>query len=171
MTPAQFFMSQQLTPGLINALINGLIAWSMHRHTAVLGLWTEGGYAPDLIATGLLLPAISWLILKPLLGRQVSQGSAPQLDDLSAPRLLAYMPGGLWRGAFVIGLMGMFLVGVSSVLLLQVLGSPEIVGSDYAWFKGLFALLLTVLLQPTMVFAAVNHAKAQTELNSNTPGT
>ena len=167
MTPAQFFMSQQLTPGLINALINGLIAWSMHRNTAVLGLWTEGGYATDLIATGLLLPAISWLILKSLLGRQVRQGKAPQLDALPPPKLLPFMPNGLWRGAFVIGLMGMILVGLSSVLLLQVLGSPEIVGGDYALFKGLFALLLTVVLQPTMVFAAVKHAKSQVEKDAD----
>ena len=63
--------------------------------------------------------------------------------------------------------MGMILVGLSSVLLLQVLGSPEIVGGDYAWFKGLFALLLTVVLQPTMVFAAVKHAKSQVEKDAD----
>lgn len=159
MKPAQFFISQQLTPGLINGLINGLIAWSMHRHTAALGLWTQGAYATDLIATGFLLPAISWLILRPLIGRQFKQGIAPQLETLPLPKLLKFMPTGLWTGTLVIGLMGMILVGGVSVVLLQVLGSPDIVGSDYAWFKGLFGMLLTLVLQPTMVFAAMKHAK------------
>jgi hypothetical protein len=34
------------------------------------------------------------------------------------------------------------------------------VGSDYAWFKGLFGLLLTLILQPTMVYAAIDHAQS-----------
>jgi len=159
MKPAQFFLSQQLTPGLINGLINGLIAWSMHRHTAALGLWTQGAYAIDLMATGFLLPAISWLILRPLLGRQFRQGTAPQLEALPPPKLLKFMPRGLWLGTLVIGLMGMTLVGCVCVVLLQWLGSPDIVGSDYAWFKGLFGLLLTLILQPTMVYAAIDHAQ------------
>ena len=159
MKPAQFFLTQQLTPGLINGLINGLIAWSMHRHTAALGLWTQGAYAIDLMATGFLLPAISWLILRPLLGRQLRQGTAPQLEALPPPKLLKFMPRGLWTGTLVIGLMGMTLVGGVCVVLLQLLGSPDIVGSDYAWFKGLFGMLLTLVLQPTMVFAAMKHAK------------
>ncbi len=159
MKPAQFFISQQLTPGLINGLINGLIAWSMHRHTAALGLWTQGAYATDLIATGFLLPAISWLILRPLIGRQFKQGTAPQLETLPPPKLMKFMPTGLWTGTLVIGLMGMILVGGVSVVLLQLLGSPDIAGSDYAWFKGLFGMLLTLVLQPTMVFAAMKHAK------------
>lgn len=159
MKPAQFFISQQLTPGLINGLINGLIAWSMHRHTAALGLWTQGAYATDLIATGFLLPAISWLILRPLIGRQFKQGTAPQLETLPPPKLMKFMPTGLWTGTLVIGLMGMILVGGVSVVLLQLLGSPDIVGSDYAWFKGLFGMLLTLVLQPTMVFTAMKHAK------------
>ena len=159
MKPAQFFISQQLTPGLINGLINGLIAWSMHRHTAALGLWTQGAYATDLIATGFLLPAISWLILRPLIGRQFKQGTAPQLETLPPPKLMKFMPTGFWTGTLVIGLMGMILVGGVSVVLLQLLGSPDIVGSDYSWFKGLFGMLLTLVLQPTMVFAAMKHAK------------
>ena len=159
MKPAQFFISQQLTPGLINGLINGLIAWSMHRHTAALGLWTQGAYATDLIATGFLLPAISWLILRPLIGRQFKQGTAPQLETLPPPKLMKFMPTGFWTGTLVIGLMGMILVGGVSVVLLQLLGSPDIVGSDYAWFKGLFGMLLTLVLQPTMVFVAMKHAK------------
>ena len=68
------------------------------------------------------------------------------------------MPRGLWTGTLVIGLMGMTLVGGVCVVLLQLLGSPDIVGSDYAWFKGLFGLLLTLILQPTMVYAAIDHA-------------
>ena len=163
MTPAQFFVSQQLTPGLINGVINGAIAWSMHRQTPVIGLWEEGGYATDLIATGFLLPAITWFIVKPLLARQVGQGKALHLGDLPTPKLLPYMPTGTGSGALAIGLMGMLLVGGACVLLLQLLGSPDILGADYALFKGLFALLLTIVLQPTMVFAAVNDAQTKAQ--------
>ena len=85
------------------------------------------------------------------------------LGDLPTPKLLPYMPTGTGSGALAIGLMGMLLVGGACVLLLQLLGSPDILGADYALFKGLFALLLTIVLQPTMVFAAVNDAQTKAQ--------
>ncbi|WP_050460994.1 hypothetical protein [Herbaspirillum autotrophicum] len=62
-TRGKFFLTQQLLPGLIN----GAIAWAIHAGDSVIGLWDRGAYANDLLATGFLLPAITWFILRPLL--------------------------------------------------------------------------------------------------------
>jgi hypothetical protein len=154
-TRQQFIVSQQVIPALINGLINGAIAWAMHRHTLELGLWDRGAYAVDLLATGFLLPAISWLIIRPLLQRQAAAGKAPLLAGLPRPWLLRWMHPTLWGGTAMIGLMGMLLVGGGVVLALQWAGSPDFAGTGYAAFKTAFGALVTLLLQPVMVFAAL----------------
>jgi hypothetical protein len=154
-TRQQFIITQQMLPGLINGLLNGGIAWAQHRDAATLGLWDQGAYATDLLATGFLLPAISWLIVRPLLRRQATTGKAPVLSGLSRPWLLRWMRPSLWGGTAAIGLMGLGLLGGGMVLALQLLGSPAFAGTDYAVFKGAYGALLTLVLQPVMVFAAL----------------
>lgn len=154
-TRQKFIITQQVLPGLINGLLNGGIAWAQHRDAATLGLWDQGAYATDLLATGFLLPAISWLIVRSLLRHQATSGKAPVLSGLSKPWLLRWMRPSLWGGTAAIGLMGMVLVGGGAVLALQLLGSPGFVGTDYALFKGAYGALLTLVLQPVMVFAAL----------------
>ena len=156
-----FFLNQQLIPGLINGLINSAIAWAMYRNTLELGLWDRGAYAIDLLATGFLLPAISWLIVQHLLQRQASAGKAPSLTDLSRPWLLRWMRSTRWEGAARVGLMGMLLVGGCVVGALVLAGSPHLKGTDYAVFKGLFGALLSLVLQPAMVFSALQGGQPQ----------
>lgn len=151
----KFFMTQQLLPGLINGLLNGGIAWAQHSDATALGLWDRGAYATDLLATGFLLPALSWFILRPLLRRQAAAGKAPLLEGLATPQLARWMSPSLWGGSLSIGLMGMGLLGGGMVLALHLLGSPSFVGVDYALFKGAYGALLTIVLQPVMVFAAL----------------
>jgi hypothetical protein len=160
-TQCKFLMTQQLLPGLINGLLNGGIAWAQHHKTAALGLWAHGMYATDLLATGFLLPSLTWLILRPLLRRQARAGKAPVLAGLPMPRLVGWMTSSTWGGSLVIGLMGMGLVAGGTLLALQLLGSPSFVGTDYALFKGAFGALLTFVLQPVMVFSALAYREAE----------
>lgn len=154
-----FVATQQVVPALINALINGAIAWAMHRGTSALALWGDGGYAVDLLATGFLLPAITWLILHPLLRRQARAGKGPELHAVATPRLAAAIPGTLWRGAVVCGLLGSGL-GLVAVMLLHAAGTPAPDGAAYAVGKGLYGAALAVILQPAMVFAALRRPAA-----------
>jgi len=149
--------SQQLVPAVINALINGGIAWGMHRGTASLPLWGDGGYATDLLATGVLLPGITWLIMHPLLHRQAAAGKAPSTDGVPPPWLAARLPATLWAGSAAIGLAGLA-VGAAACALAQGLGAPSFAGTTYALVKGLYGGLLPVLLQPAMVFAILREA-------------
>lgn len=157
---SKFFVAQQLLPGLINGLLNGGIAWALHRGDTAIGLWDRGAYAYDLLATGFLLPAITWLILRPLLHRQAVAGKAPRLAGLPAPWLARWMPPSPWGGALAIGLIGMGLLGGSAVLAMQLLGAPAFSGNGYAVFKGLYGALVAATLQPAMVFAALGQRGA-----------
>lgn len=151
-------VSQQLVPGLINALINGWIAWKMHQDAAAVHLWGEHGYATDLVATGVLLPGITWLILWPLLFKQAAAGKAPATDGLPRPWASGLLPGALWRGAVAAGILG-GLIGLLVVGVMHWLGAPSMPGTTYAVFKGLYGGLLPVLLQPSMVWAILARAR------------
>lgn len=156
---SHFIVSQQLTPAVINTLINGWIAWAMHADSAAVSLWGEHGYWSDLVATGVLLPGITWMIIRPLLRHQAAAGKAPAIDGVPQPWLSRFLPDGFWSGAAVIGVIG-GLVGLVTVLLLQGLGAPAMPGKGYAVFKGLYGGMLPVLLQPAMVFAILRARRA-----------
>lgn len=145
-------LSQQLVPAVINGSINGAIAWAMHRDTAALALWGGSGYAGDWLATGALLPGLTWWILHPLLRHQAATGKAPSTAGVPRPWLSPRLPAGFWGGSVAIGAAGLAL-GVAACALAQVVGAPQIPGPAYAWAKGLYAGALTWLLQPVMLFA------------------
>ncbi|HRD84031.1 MAG TPA: hypothetical protein PLF63_02545 [Rubrivivax sp.] len=152
-SPRQHFaISQQIVPAIINALINGGIAWGMHRGKDAVALWGEGGYWTDLVATGVLLPGLTWMILHPLTRWQHRQGKAPSTSGVPRPWLESWLPAGFWSGSALIGLLG-GAVGLFATGMLHGLGAPSMSGGAYAVFKGLYGGMFPVLLQPAMVFA------------------
>ncbi len=157
-----FVVSQQLVPALINAAINGWIAWEMHEDAAAVHLWGEHGYATDLVATGILLPGITWLILRPLLLKQAAAGKAPATDGVPRPWASALLPGSLWGGAAAVGVLG-GVIGLVAAGIMHLLGAPAMPGGTYAVFKGLYGGLLPVLLQPSMVWAILGQARLAAE--------
>ncbi|MBL0089944.1 MAG: hypothetical protein IPP44_25970 [Ideonella sp.] len=158
----RFIATQQLVPALVNAALNGWIAWAMHREAVGLALWGGSGYASDLLVTGALLPGITWLILRPLLRHQALAGKAPVTRGVPVPWLSHLMPATLWAGLAVIALLGTG-IGLMCCVAAQLAGAPAIAGTDYAWVKGLYGGLLPWLLQPAMVFAALRGAANQSE--------
>lgn len=149
---SRFIVSQQVIPFVINAVLNWWFAWAMHKDKAALPLWGHAGYASDLVATGVLLPGITWLILRPLLLKQAAGGKAPATDGVPTPWCTRFLPSTLWGGAAVIGLIG-GAIGLLLSLALQGLGAPAVPGPEYAIYKGIYGGLFPILLQPSMVFA------------------
>lgn len=156
-TSQQFAVSQQVVPATINALINGGIAWAMHRGRDAVALWGEAGYWTDLVATGVLLPGLTWMIIHPLVRRQHHQGRAPSTAGVSAPMLERWLPVGFWAGAAMCALLG-GAIGLVAIGALQGLGAPSMSGGVYAVFKGIYGGMFPVLLQPAMVFAILRGA-------------
>lgn len=154
-----FAIRQQLLPLISDGVINGLVAWALHPGNTRIGLWDNGSYATDLLATGFLLPAITWMILRPILLRRAIKGAAPELAGLSTPLLSPWIPRGFWSGAIVTGLMGTVLFGVGGSVLMHALGAPTMTGHVYALFKAGYAGVLAAALQPAMVFAILGTSR------------
>ncbi len=154
-----FALTQQAVPAVISALLNGLIAWAMHRGNPSVPLWGAQGFGGDLISTGLLLPVITWLVLHPLLRHQAAKGKAPPLGGVPTPALAPRLPSTRWGGAAATGLIGIA-IGAALAGVLHMLGVHAMSGIDYAWFKGVYGGVLPALLQPAMVFAILRGVAA-----------
>lgn len=152
-----FIISQSLAPTVINAVLNGWIAWEMHSEKPALPLWGGHGFWSDLMLTGALVPGITWLILRPLLLKQARTGKAPSLDGVPAPWATRYLPGSYWGGAAVAGVMG-GMIGLLTAGFLHVAGVPAMPGATYAIFKGIYGGMLPIILQPSMAFAILSKA-------------
>lgn len=87
-----FAFSQQIDRGLINASINGVIASATHRGAAAVALRHDGSHATDRVATGLVLPGSTWLIVDALWRGRSRRGKAPALDGVATSRLARWWP-------------------------------------------------------------------------------
>ncbi len=154
-----FIISQQLTPFVINGVLNGWIAWATHKNHPPASLWGAHGYWSDLVLTGVLLPGITWLILWPLIRKQAAAGKAPATDGVPEPWALRFLPSTLWGGSAVIGILG-GLIGLVVAGIMHALGAPSLPAASYMVFKGVYGGMLSVLLQPSMVFAILRSVRA-----------
>jgi hypothetical protein len=73
-------IEESVFAGLINVVINGGFVWLLMRSEAAIPLWGDPCIGTDLLATGFLLPFITWLIVSPLVRRQVKAGKLPALE-------------------------------------------------------------------------------------------
>lgn len=156
MSPAShFLLHQRVVPATANFLINGLIAWWLHGATPQLALWGEHGYSIDLALTAALIPAITWLIVMPMLRKQAAAGRAPDLTGVPRPALARWMPGSLAGGFAASFVIGMVVCGLTTVAALAAIGAPVMSGGEFPWFKAAFSAMVAFVMQPVLVFAAL----------------
>ena len=72
-------------------VINGAIGWAMFRGVATIPLWGASSIGGDTLGTSFFLPAITCLIVTPLVRGQVRKGAAPAFAR-RARRLAAPVP-------------------------------------------------------------------------------
>ena len=91
----RFFRNDQFIHAfVINAVLNGGIAWAILRSHETVPLWGEGAMGPDLIITGILLPLLMCLIVSKVITGQVASGKLPPLlQDQIASRGMHRRPG------------------------------------------------------------------------------
>ena len=149
------FIALRVTPGAINGLVGSAIAWAAKSDASPLGLWTEGAYAVDLMFTGFLLPSISWFIVRTVMRIKALKGKDLEVSELPSPWLRHVMPTSFWGGGLFIGSVGT-IVGCATVFVMQSLGSPTLDVSTYVALKFAYSALLAAMIQPTLVYAALN---------------
>ncbi len=152
-----FVMDQFVYAFLINVVFNGVIAWLILRTHDAIPLWGDASMAPDLLATGVLLPFIMCQIVSRVIVRQVASGKLPALDAEQVP------DHGLHRSS--IHVRGLVLVAFATlcasaplVALLDLANAQPVDMGAFVAFKALWAGLLAAMISPPMAWWALASA-------------
>jgi hypothetical protein len=143
--------------GIINAIINGVLAWLMLGGGGSLTPGGDNSYVADTAATAFVLPFILSLIVISLNRRKLRIGKMPPVE-LSPEKLLharlARFPESIWAQAFLFGVIATLVTTPLVVGLLWMAGLPEIPPATYAIFKGAWTgILAAALVRPAMLVA------------------
>jgi hypothetical protein len=148
------WIGQGLVPFVINVVLNAGIAWAMFRGAAVVPLWGASSIGGDTLATSFLLPAITCLIVTPLVRAQVRKGEAPAFTGALAGWLAPFRRS-LAPRAVAFGLACVPVAGGITVAVLVALGVESLGFASFVGFKAAFAGLLAACITPAIALVAL----------------
>jgi hypothetical protein len=146
-----------LIPTIINPLINGLIGWITFRGQTTVPLWAlQPSIGADTLGTCFFLPAITCLIVTPIVRRHLRRGTIEPVDPSSAiPTWLRFARRPLVPRAAVLGAVSLASVGPASAVLLSVAGIHELALAPFLGFKAAFSALLGAFVTPLIALLAL----------------
>lgn len=143
--------------GIINAIINGVLAWLMLGGGDNLTPGGDNSYVADTAATAFVLPFILSLIVIFLNRRKLNAGKISPVELSPGKRLhalLARFPQSIWGQAFLFAVIATLVTTPLVIGLLWMAGLPEIPPATYAIFKGAWTgILAAALVRPAMLVA------------------
>ena len=152
-----FLMDQFVYAFGINVVINGVIAWLILRAHDTIPLWGDAAIAPDLLATGVLLPFLMCQIVSRVIVRQVASGKLPALDAAQVPAR------GLHRRsvhvrALVLAVFATICASAPLVVLLELASAQSVPVDAFVGFKAVWAGGLAAMISPPMAWWALASA-------------
>lgn len=150
-------IDQCLVAGVINVVINAGIAWGLLRTHLAIPLWGETSMGVDLLATSILLPFISCLIVSRIIRGQVKNGKLPALEKHQVPaRGFHRRP--TWLRGLWLALLGLAFAAAPLVALLTLAEANPVPVLSFVAFKGAWAGLLAAALTPALAWWALAEA-------------
>ena len=148
------WIGQSLVPFAINLVLNGAIGWAMFRGMEQVPFWGQSSIGGDTLGTSFFLPAITCLIVTPLVRGQVRKGAAPAFRGALSGWLRPFQrPLGL--RACAIGAVCVPLAGGLAVVSLSVLGIEALGFAHFLGWKALYAGVLAALVTPLIALLAL----------------
>src|SRR5258707_898380 len=95
---------------LLNAGINGAIAWAVFHRMAVVPLWGAVGIATDTVATSVILPVLTCVIVTFLTNWHVRAGRLTPLTSFVGSVAGLRLPEGVWARAGSLALASLVLL-------------------------------------------------------------
>ena len=148
------WIGQSLVPFAINLVLNGAIGWAMFRGMEQVPFWGQSSIGGDTLGTSFFLPAITCLIVTPLVRGQVRKGAAPAFRGALAGWLRPFQRP-LVQRACAIGAVCIPLAGGLAVVLLSALGVDALGFAPFLGWKALYAGVLAALVTPLIALLAL----------------
>ncbi len=142
---------------IINAIINGLLAWWLLKQKAMLSLWGQEGFAVDLVVTGFIMLFLIASIVVPINRRKMTRGALPahQWGSGSAlQNLLRKLPRRLPLLALCFALFGALIVAPLTIFVMQAVSVTELTPMTYSIFKAVWAGALAALMIAPLIWLA-----------------
>jgi len=147
-----------LGAALLNLGINGAIAWAIFHRAAFVSLWGPVGIAADTVATSLILPFLTGVIVTLLTGWHVRAGRLPPLAVPAVGRPTAWLPAGTLARAGALSVASLILLVPVTLLGFVALGVEELPFERFMVFKVGFAVGAGLLVTPFVALAALSTA-------------
>jgi hypothetical protein len=150
-----------VVPLAINFVLNGVIAFAMFRGLRAVPTWAvESSAGPDLIGTCFFLPAITCLIVTPIVRRHIRRGLvAPASWPESLPSSLRLFRRALPMRALLFGLVGLGVFGSLVAATLVIAGPASFGLTPFLWLKASFSAALGGLVTPIIGLVALTEAE------------
>ena len=141
-------IEQGVGAGIVNFVLNAVIAWLMFRSLDQVPLWGQSSIAGDTIGTTFFLPFLSTLIVTPLARQQIRNGRLPAVDWDCRASALRRLPRRTFVRGLALGLAGVLLVAPPSLYVLNAVHLEQLAFWPFIVFKATFAALLGAAVTP-----------------------
>ncbi len=149
-------IEQGLGAGVVNAVLNALIAWLSFRGVETIPFWGQQSIGGDTIGTCFVLPLITSLIVTPLSRGRVRSGALPPVASTPAlARALELLPTGTLARGIVLGVLTMFIVAPPTIVLLRALGVDAWSLATFVRYKAIFGGILGAAVTPIVALMAI----------------
>jgi hypothetical protein len=149
-------LEQGVGSAVFNFLLNGAIAWLLFRGLETVPLWGQQSIAGDTIATCILLPLLTCLVVTHLARGQVRTGRIVPLGwTRSSHPALGWLPHGTFARGVVLATLGVAVLAPAALLVLQALGVAAMPFWSFVLFKASFAAGAAALMTPVAALWAI----------------
>ena len=150
----RYLLVEQAIGALVfNFVLNGVIAWLLFRHLETVPLWGQQSIAGDTIATAIILPLLTCLIVTRIAHGHVRAGRIPPLRWRHAA--LGWLP----RHAFTRGLalagLALALFAPVTIAGLEAAGVADLRLWPFVLFKASFAAGAAAIVAPVVALLAL----------------
>ncbi|HET6284364.1 MAG TPA: hypothetical protein VFH73_25630 [Polyangia bacterium] len=145
-----------LGAAFLNLGINAAIAWAVFRHVAIVPLWGAVGIATDTVATSLILPIITCVVVTALTRWHVRAGRLPALGPGAQQNFFVrVLPQAVGRRALFSAVVSCVLLAPVTLAMLTWMKVDQLPFADFIVFKAGFAIVNGALVTPPLALAAL----------------
>ncbi len=164
MSPAHrryLVLEQGIGAAVFNFGLNAGIAWLLFRSQDVVPLWGDRSIAGDTVATSMILPFLTTLIVTPTARRQLRAGRVSPLGWTRATHPpLGWLPRGTLARAFVLGLVCAIVLAPLTLFVLMRLHVADLGLGRFIVFKAGFAAAEALVVTPLVALWAIAETPA-----------
>jgi hypothetical protein len=144
---------------LINVFVNVAIDLASLGGHDTVQMWGAPLVGPSVlwtvIGTLFLLPLFTCVLATGAVRRDLRRGSLERIEPDATHRWIAALPAGRWRRGAEIGGFAVIVLGPPTLLLLAILGFPDLDRTQYVVWQTAYAVALGMIVTPLIALAAM----------------